>query len=234
MYPRYEDTLSVILKIIRGDSFFLVSLAIVVTSAVAGADLWEQGDTIRVRLQNEKGGDGGHLRVYNADGDKVADFTLMPEKIDDIFTDHPFFLSEEITDVPTGSGPGEIWKFVLSRYDNTRKQPSGNNWVRFSRNIPPYFSNDPDRLIYPIVHKEFKPITYCSVPGPPPKRQTYRVYLTVPRGAGSPIPPDGATQYQCQRHSYQCGSSQLQSRSRCGNSANCSHRGRRQPPGAGS
>ena len=160
---------------------------------VTFAYVMETGDTIRVRLQNEKGNDAGRVRLYRkgTDGEydslvEGSDFKTVREGITE---GHPFMNSVEITDVPTGSGPGEIWKLKLSEHDSDG--PSGNNWVRFSRNVPPYFSNDPDRLIYPIVHKEFKPITYCSVPGPPPKRQTYRTYLTVPRGTGSPIPLTG-------------------------------------------
>ena len=154
----------------------------------------ESGDKIRVRMQTEKGYEGGQLRVYNEAGTKVADFTIGPDKnlegVEPEYPDHPFFLSEEITDVPTEEGsPGKIWRFVLSRFNDVNQQPSGNVWVRFSRNVPPYFATDPKRLIRPIVHREFKPFTYTNPTPNLPKKQAYRTYLTVTRGEAG-IPDD--------------------------------------------
>lgn len=92
------------------------------------------------------------------------------------------------TDALPTSVPGGIYKFKLTSPTRSGEQPSGNTWIRFSRNVPPYFANSPDRLIYPIVHREFDPVLYTSKSGAPPNRQTYRAYLTVPRGqAGTPL-----------------------------------------------
>ena len=142
------------------------------------------GETIRARLESEKGYEWGYLQVFNAAGEKVCDMHTDPDKNrpGGEFTDQPFFNSAEITETPTVA-PGEIWKFVLSRNGGSSpsKPPSGNNWVRFSRNVPPYFSPTKEGLIYPIVHRNFKPFSYCNTPGPPAATQTYRAYLTVQR-----------------------------------------------------
>ena len=148
------------------------------------------GETVRVRLQGRDGIDKARMQVYKEDGTEVADFHTNGGTDADAV--NPFFATYEMSgDKLPENGPGEIYKFVLTREsDAPTRGPSGNTWVRFSRNVPPYFANDPKRLIYPIVHKEFEPVIYASVSGasaPTPKRQTYRAYLTVPRGqAGTP------------------------------------------------
>ncbi len=138
-----------------------------------------EGETVRVRLQAEKRIDEGRLRVYRKDseGNYTDQVACLETRSNGTSGDiHPFLTTAEISgeDLPT-EGPGEVYKFILSLPTDDTEGPSGNNWVRFSRNVPPYFSNDESRLIYPIIHREFEPVV------PTGSTATYRAFLTVPR-----------------------------------------------------
>ena len=59
-------------------------------------------------------------------------------------SEKPYFNTLELSgsDLPA-SDPGEVYRFELSNPDeDVEEQPGGNTWVRFSRNVPPYFANE--------------------------------------------------------------------------------------------
>ena len=143
-----------------------------------------QGEKARVRLQTEKGGENALLNIFKPT-DEGYEFVVSCEVSGDDATEeqNPFFNSVEFDGPDTD--PGAVYKFELTRAreeEETAQQCSGNTRVRFSRNIPPYFSNSPNRLIYPIIHREFEPVLYTE------QEQNYRAYLTVERGAIDAVP----------------------------------------------
>ena len=142
------------------------------------------GEVIRVRLQNEKGGDSGRLRVYKEDGTEVADFHCDSEG-STAEGNHPYFNTytiEGASKLPA-SDPGEIYKFVLTNVSGA-DGPDGSNFVRFSRNVPHYFANAKERLIFPIIHKNVQPILRDE------ETATQRLYLNVHRDNTSIVPED--------------------------------------------
>ena len=154
------------------------------------------GETVRARLQIESKTEKARLDVYTETGTTPLQTAIVQGEHEPIGGFPPYFNTLELSgdDLPE-EAPGAIYRFELTfptrnkvgKLVISENQCSGNTWVRFSRNVPPYFSSNPNRLIYPIVHREFEPVVYTSVSGSPPKRQTYRAYLTVPRGqAGTP------------------------------------------------
>ena len=153
-----------------------------------------EGETVRVRLQVESRLESARIDIYTEDGNtSLADAVIMRDDKASGDNPHPYFAIAELSgdDLPS-EGTGAVYRFKLTNpnQDNgsaTTQQFNGNCWVRFSRNVPPYFANLAERLIYPVIHREFDPVVYCSESGSPPTRQTYRAYLTVPRGqAGVP------------------------------------------------
>ena len=131
------------------------------------------GDTVRIRLQSDKFKDKAKMRIFRGTEELDSLETYGDEATGD---EHPFLNTLELSgdDLPS-EGPGEVYSFVLSLPGRDNQGPSGDAWVRFSKNIPPYFSNDPDRLIYPIIHRDFEPVVTTG------STVNYRAYLTVPR-----------------------------------------------------
>ena len=148
-------------------------------------------ETVRVRLAGEHFNDRSQLEVYkNPDTEDETRVALCETYGHSAETGkHSFFDTDEIsgTGLPSAA-PGEVYKFKLllpgRNPEYGEKQPSGNTWVRFSRNVVPYFANKKERLIYPIIHREFNPVLYAG------EEDTYRAYLTVPRSS-SIIPSTG-------------------------------------------
>ena len=189
---------------------------------IAGLEFWQlaarpsaspAGETVRVRLQIESKTESARIDIYTEDGTDSLQSAVAKGDTTTEANPHPYFATAELsgTDLPADA-PGAVYRFKLTKPNDAgealNEQSSGNTWVRFSSNVPPYFSNKAERLIYPIVHREFEPVVYSSKSGSPPNRKTYRAYLTVLRGAGRDSRRRKA-QGERQQHCHLCSRSQL-------------------------
>ena len=138
------------------------------------------GETVRIRLQTEKQTEQAKMTIYRGESEQIASFETRGRRATS--SQKPYFNTLELSgsDLPA-SDPGEVYRFELSS-PIADEQPGGNTWVRFSRNVPPYFANEANRLIYPIVHRAFEPVLYAG------ETQTYRSFLTVHRDNTDIIP----------------------------------------------
>ncbi len=137
--------------------------------------LTEDDDYVRVRLQTGNNIEKAQIDIYTETGtDPIA--TAKCKGKDASGGDHPWFDTARIEgdDLPSGY-PGAIYRFKLTNPVSTGRQPSGNTWVRFSKNVVPYFSGRAERLIYPILHQRIDPVSYVD------ESRSHRLYLTVPR-----------------------------------------------------
>lgn len=141
-----------------------------------------EGEVVTARLMTEKGIDNAQLDIYTQDGSEAL-ATAYVRGTRAGTDEHPYFATAELSgcDLPSAA-PGAVYRFRLIEYGDDQEQPSGNVWVRFSQNVPPYFSASANGLIYPIVHRDFDPISYAD------QSKTFRIFLTVPRGTGGFLP----------------------------------------------
>ena len=139
------------------------------------------GETVRIRLQTEKQSEQAMMTIYRGESEEIASFATKGKSATS--SEKPYFNTLELSgsDLPA-SDPGEVYRFELSNPSRSVEQPGGNTWVRFSRNVPPYFANEANRLIYPIVHRSFEPVLYAG------ETETYRSFLTVHRDNTDIIP----------------------------------------------
>lgn len=133
--------------------------------------------TVKVRLETEKSIEQARLEVFQITPTEQSKLVITAKGQNASGTDNAYFATGTFTAAAGGSGraSGQLYKFKLTD-PNSTGQGQGNIWVRFSRNVPPYFANDYRRLMVPIVHREFDPVLYTN------QTQTYRTYLSVDRG----------------------------------------------------
>lgn len=133
------------------------------------------GRSLRARLETDSAGNRAQLDIYTADGSTSLLTLVARDGFSTPAVGDRFFDSGEFAPA-AAAGAGQIYRLRLTVPGDPSKSPSGDVRVRLSRNVPPYFANDKNRLIVPIVHREFDPVLYTN------KTSTYRAYLCANRG----------------------------------------------------
>lgn len=141
-----------------------------------------QTGEILARLETEKGVERAQMDIYTETGtEPIATLKTWGTYADQF--GGKAYLDSQIVDFHDPGQlpePGGVFRFELTipvpdGSPPANEQPSGNTWVRFGRPIPPYFANHPDRLIYPVVHRDFDPVGYTT------KTMDCWAYLCAPR-----------------------------------------------------
>ena len=134
---------------------------------------------VKVRLQTEKGLERARVQVYQITPTEQLRLTVQVHG-DSASGDAPAYFASATFRAAEGDHrrpSGQLYKFVVTDPSEPLEQGKGNIWVRFSRNVPPYFADDWRRLLLPIVHRMFDPVLYEGASA------TYRAYLTLDRGS---------------------------------------------------
>lgn len=87
----------------------------------------------------------------------------------------PAYYNEGKLNLGTSQTCGTLCYFKLYRPDNDNLQPAGINWVRFSRNIPNYYSPYQNRLMLPVVHPFYQNAYYVD------QSRTHKAFLCMKR-----------------------------------------------------